>query len=93
MIRKVSIWCLLALFLASCSNQKTNTQQVSPKLNQQPNQSTLDIELSVEEKERTEWQNPELVLSLLGDLRGQTVVDIGAGSGYFSLSWPKVQRK
>ncbi len=93
MIRKVAIWCLLAAILVSCSNQKTETQKVSPKVNQQPAQSILDAQVSVEEKERTDWQNPELVLSLLGDLRGQTVVDIGAGSGYFSFKLAKTAEK
>lgn len=93
MIRKLAIWCLLTAILVSCSNQKTETQKVSPKVNQQPAQSILDSQGSVEEKERTDWQNPELVLSLLGDLRGQTVVDIGAGSGYFSFKLAKTAEK
>ena len=31
------------------------------------------------------WQKPDLVLQLLGGLKGKTVADIGAGSGYFSF--------
>jgi SAM-dependent methyltransferase len=34
---------------------------------------------------RVIWQRPDLVLSLLGDLRGKTVADIGAGTGFFSF--------
>lgn len=93
MIKNLAIWCLLVLVLFSCSKQKTNTQQASTKPNQQPAQSTLGIDSSIEEKERTEWQNPQLVLSLLGDLKGQTVVDIGAGSGYFSFKLAKNAKK
>jgi SAM-dependent methyltransferase len=42
---------------------------------------------------RTEWQNPDLVLSLLGDLSGKTIADIGAGSGYFSFKLAKNAQK
>jgi SAM-dependent methyltransferase len=34
---------------------------------------------------RVIWQKPDLILSLLGNLRGKTVADIGAGTGFFSL--------
>ena len=41
--------------------------------------------LTVVERERDTWQRPEDVLRHL-DLRpGQTVVDLGAGAGYFAL--------
>lgn len=33
---------------------------------------------------RDAWQKPDLVLRQLGDLRGKTVLDLGAGSGYFT---------
>ncbi len=38
-----------------------------------------------ESKDRVIWQKPNMVISMLGDLRGKTVVDIGAGSGYFTF--------
>jgi 2-polyprenyl-3-methyl-5-hydroxy-6-metoxy-1,4-benzoquinol methylase len=34
---------------------------------------------------RAEWQQPEKVLQMLGPLKGKTVMDIGAGTGYFSF--------
>ena len=34
---------------------------------------------------RVIWQKPDLVLSLLGNLRGKTVADIGAGTGFFAF--------
>jgi SAM-dependent methyltransferase len=38
-----------------------------------------------ESKDRGIWQKPELVISYLGDLKGKTVADIGAGTGYFTF--------
>jgi len=38
-----------------------------------------------ESPERDEYQKPEKVLAYLGDLNGKKVMDIGAGSGYFSV--------
>lgn len=34
---------------------------------------------------RVIWQKPDLVLSLLGNLRGKTIADIGAGTGFFAF--------
>ncbi|MFK7786549.1 MAG: class I SAM-dependent methyltransferase [Crocinitomicaceae bacterium] len=38
-----------------------------------------------ESPERDEYQQPERVLRYLGDLQGKTIMDVGAGSGYFSI--------
>lgn len=38
-----------------------------------------------ESKERDEYQEPEKVLKFIGDIHGLTVMDLGAGSGYFSF--------
>jgi predicted RNA methylase len=38
-----------------------------------------------ESKDRVIWQKPGLVISLLGDLTGKIVADIGAGTGYFAF--------
>ncbi len=38
-----------------------------------------------ESKDRVIWQKPGMVISLLGDLEGKTVADIGAGTGYFTF--------
>ncbi len=43
--------------------------------------------------ERDEWQQPEKVLSYLGDLSGKTVMDIGSGSGYFSFKFHQAGAK
>lgn len=38
-----------------------------------------------EDENRAEWQKPDAVLELLGNLDGKTVMDIGSGTGYFSF--------
>lgn len=53
-----------------------------------PGQSALK-----EDDERTNWQNPRLVLELLGELSGKTIADIGAGSGYFTFKIAKEAEK
>lgn len=46
-----------------------------------------------ERQDRGIWQKPELVISMLGDLEGKTVADIGASTGYFSFRLvPKAKR-
>lgn len=42
-----------------------------------------------EGKERDEYQKPEEVVRLLGDLKGKKIIDIGAGTGYFSFPMAK----
>lgn len=34
---------------------------------------------------RSEWQQPEKVIAVFGDVKGQKIMDLGAGSGYFTL--------
>jgi ubiquinone/menaquinone biosynthesis C-methylase UbiE len=44
-----------------------------------------DLSSSLDNPERENWQKPQVVISLLGDLSDKTVADIGAGTGYFSF--------
>lgn len=37
------------------------------------------------EDNRGTWQNPELVIRKLGDIKGKIVADIGSGTGYFTI--------
>lgn len=42
-----------------------------------------ELVASFDSEERDAWQKPDAVIAALGELSGKTVVDIGAGSGYF----------
>ena len=48
-----------------------------------------DLVERFESPERDAYQMPEQVLNTLGDLKGKTIMDIGAGSGYFSVKLAK----
>src|SRR6185503_17633279 len=39
----------------------------------------------LEGADRAEWQQPDAVVRALGVAAGQTVVDVGAGPGYFAI--------
>lgn len=47
--------------------------------------STAELIARFESPERDAYQRPEKVLAYLGDLKGKRIMDIGAGSGYFSV--------
>jgi predicted methyltransferase len=43
------------------------------------------MRLEVVERERDQWQRPSAILETLNITAGNVVVDLGSGSGYFSL--------
>ena len=47
--------------------------------------SVKDLIERFESPERDSYQQPQKVVDFLGDIQGQTIMDIGAGSGYFSV--------
>lgn len=46
-----------------------------------------------ESPERDAYQQPEKVIDYLGDIEGKKIMDIGAGSGYFSIRLAKAGAK
>ena len=44
---------------------------------------------SFDDPARDQWQRPDRVISVLGLQPGQTVADIGAGTGYFTVRLAK----
>lgn len=87
----------LALFfvgalLVACSGKPEKQEPVTdPQPSEQPveDKPTDDLPAVVapsqNDEQRTEWQNPDLVLERLGDLENKVVADLGAGSGYFAF--------
>ncbi len=88
------------LFLLACGNSApSETPQERPSSDstssaQKPSKSELleqqeatdiaELVNAYDAPERSDWQNPSLVINMLGDLSDKTVADIGFGSGYFS---------
>lgn len=77
-------------FFASCDNG----HNISVPIEQKPvveEYTKLDTNIVVPTSDdRISWQKPDEVIRLLGDLKGETVADIGAGGGYFAF---KLARK
>lgn len=91
---------LFATVLFSCRNQTGSQPGESPEIVRKGSQGTGDSSGSIENlfndsenRDRNIWQKPEMVISMLGDLNGKTVADIGAGSGYFAFRLtPKAEK-
>jgi SAM-dependent methyltransferase len=87
MFYRVFFIAIVAIGFLSCKpavEHQHNADRESDETVQSPGFDELSSEY-YESQSRVIWQKPELVLSLLGDLRGKTVADIGAGTGFFSF--------
>lgn len=75
------IYSLLSiLFLSGCINDSSK-QSTTPNTSQ-PSHTATKVNNDADH-ERTDWQRPDFVVSKLGNLADKTVVDIGAGLGFF----------
>jgi arsenite methyltransferase len=75
------LFCALGLLLV-LSVSATRAQE--PQTAHHGFQDTAHWAHTFESPERMEWQKPDQVVSALNLKAGQTVVDIGAGTGYFT---------
>ncbi len=100
----IALSCLLALF--SCNRTKPAVEDYIA-IKQAEKDSLNHLEESKDDNrndkfnilvdeyenvERSDWQNPSLVLQKLGDIRGKTVADIGAGTGYFTFPLARIAK-
>lgn len=78
----ISLWVAI-----SCLGQHHHHHKDSTKTaNQYMNQSDFETLVKrFESPERDAYQKPEKVLQYLGNLKGKKIMDIGAGTGYFSV--------
>ncbi|MCC6371823.1 MAG: methyltransferase domain-containing protein, partial [Bacteroidia bacterium] len=80
----------LLVCLAGChsgnSSEHHQADSEHGKANHHMHQSSFeDLVKRFESSERDEWQKPEELIRFLGDLKNKTVIDIGAGTGYFEF--------
>jgi len=66
-----SLLYLFLLFLMGCFGNGDNESDPISELSKQTG--------------RDSWQKPELVIEAIGETKGKTVADIGAGTGYFTF--------
>ena len=81
---------LILIFSISCSHHDDHHEHHSGHKGNHANthMHRMDFDELVkrfDSPERDAWQKPELVLSAMGNLKGKTVAEIGAGSGYFTF--------
>jgi len=80
-LSKYLIYSLCILFICSCypdANKDANKTIHAESHNSSNQEVTGDSD-----QDRTDWQRPDLVVNKLGNLSDKTVVDIGAGLGFF----------
>ncbi len=72
---------ICSLFIVSC---KDPVLPPAVKPSSSPTKDMIDDAFKTN-KGRDVWQRPGEILDLLGELKGKTVADIGAGTGFFSF--------
>ena len=86
---------LFAFLIVSCNNSEESHQHEHNnhghhhdynKSNEYMNKNSFeDLVARFEDSTRIEWQKPDEVVALLGEIEGKTIMDIGAGTGYFAF--------
>lgn len=76
--------------LLACQGQEHKKDHAPGTANEYMHQSPVkDLAKRFESPERDAYQKPEKVLAFFGDISGRKIMDIGAGSGYFSVKLAK----
>lgn len=96
----VCICVLICLAIFACTSEKAETPNAVKTEEESVTPSDeIDIDLPYpdslaenpkidiisSEPDQTSWRIPPFVLDRMGDLKGQTIADIGAGVGYFAF--------
>lgn len=87
MLKLTTLFCTLLMCTVGCKPVATGEESHQDKTEEKNKSHGFDVLASdyYEAQSRVIWQKPDLVLNLLGNLRGKTVADIGAGTGFFSF--------
>ena len=84
---------LISILLVNCQHKEDKSQKKHgvdkiphQTANTHMHKTHFDtLTKNFESPERKEWQKPEDIIALMGDISSKTVNDIGAGTGYFSF--------
>lgn len=77
---------LILIFTTNMKAQEHGGHHDAHSANEHMHRSSVsDLIQRFESPERDAYQHPEKVLEFLGDIQNKTIMDIGAGSGYFSV--------
>jgi 2-polyprenyl-3-methyl-5-hydroxy-6-metoxy-1,4-benzoquinol methylase len=80
---------LFTMAIAACNAQNHKHMKDHHHANEHHHHSVQEMVKHLDAKDRDEWQKPNEVLELIGNLKGKTIMDIGAGTGYFSFKLVK----
>ena len=88
-MKKRIIFLLVGIAVASTIMAQDHGHQKNSEANsanEYMHRSSVDnLARHFESSERDAYQHPDKVLKFLGELKGKRVMDLGAGSGYFSV--------
>ena len=79
---------LFALVSFSCTSNAPETKPSNEENQQEASDNQSEFESLLEQYESNErviWQKPEMIIALIDDIENKTIVDLGAGSGYFAF--------
>jgi len=95
LIRKfaVGFFSIALILQVRCQESKLDHKQ-EHKANKQMHKTKFSKLVKIfESKDRDNWQKPNLVLKVLGDIKGKTIADLGAGTGYLTFKVSKYAKK
>lgn len=78
----ISSFLALSTFIVQAQENNTDNNRANQYMNQFNIESLVN---AFDSPQRASWQRPDEVISLFGDVSHQKIMDLGAGSGYFSL--------
>lgn len=87
-LRLTFLFLVCILSMCSCQDSKSEKDKIHPKFRDNP--PTIDttkrigFSESYESTNRGIWQKPDLIMDMLGNMKGKTIADVGAGTGYFA---------
>lgn len=77
---------LFSFILPACSQDHEQGKGPDNEANRHMHRADVDRLIDAfDSPARAEWQKPDAVIALFGDLDGMTIMDLGAGSGYFTF--------